>query len=247
MDLTIDIGNTSLTALLMKGTRVQKRLRIPTKEMRNLGALKREFMRKLGAQIRVVERVAIVSVVPKLTRMLLHIVRERFEVKPFVATISSIPMKLTRYDRKQLGADRLLAAFAAYHRFQRPVIVIDAGTAITIDLVNARGAFAGGVIVPGLNTAAASLHAMTAKLPRIKPAPVKRVLARATREAINAGVVVGTAGLVDRLVEEMSAEAHVDPLVIATGGDAVLLSSESRTIRRLEPDLLHQGLRWLLA
>lgn len=243
--LTIDIGNSSVSGVLFEGERALRRFGRPTSACRSAAGIARWLRAATGKAV--IEGVAIVSVVPRLDALFRRACRDAFQGAPLFATARTIPMRIAGYDRRQLGADRLVAAFAAWKRFCRPVIVVDAGTAITIDLIDGRGSFRGGVIVPGLSTAAAALHALTAKLPSVRPSPVKRALARTTAEAINAGVVIGTAGLVDRIVAELAEESGLSPLVIATGGDAVLISSESRTIRKLVPGLIHEGLRRMLA
>ncbi len=243
--LTIDIGNSSVSCALFDGERAVRRFERPAAACRSAAALGRWLRAGVGARA-AIEGIAIVSVVPRLDPLLKRACRAAFKVTPRFATCRTVPMRIAHYDRRQLGADRLVAAFAAWKRFCRPVVVVDAGTGITIDLVDGRGTFRGGAIAPGLAMAMAALTDRTAKLPAVRPSPVKRALARTTAEAINAGVVIGTAGLIDRMVEELAEEAGLSPLVIATGGDAVLLSSESRTIRKIMPGLIHEGLRMLM-
>ena len=152
-------------------------------------------------------------------------------------------MPLGGYPRRQVGADRLVGALAAFERHRRAVVVVDIGTAVTVDAVDARGCFRGGAIAPGPEMMAAALAAMTAKLPRVRPRRVRRAIGRSTRAGIAAGLFFGTAGLVDRLVTRIARELRGRPLVIATGGLAKLVAPASATIRRVEPDLLFDGLR----
>ena len=241
--LTIDVGNTNVTCALFKGARISKKWRISTADCVSAAAIVKSLRAKAGK--RAIDGVCIASVVPRLDRLFGRACKRAFGIAPLFATCNTIPMRIKNYDRAQLGADRLVAAYAAYQRYQKPVIVIDAGTAITIDLVNARGEFAGGAIVPGLATAAASLHATTAKLPLVKPHATMRTIGRNTREAINSGVVRGYAGLVDSLVRSIAKQSRGKPLVIATGGDAIILRRACRTIRCVDLDLIHNGLQLL--
>ncbi len=239
--LAIDIGNTNVACALFSGRRLVKRWSMRTDECRDMRALALRLRAAVGAR-RFPEGACIVNVVPRLDPIFRGACKVAFGVVPLFANHNSIPMRIRGYDKKQLGADRLVAAFAAYQEYRKPVIIIDAGTAITIDLVSARGEFAGGVIVPGLSIAAASLHAMTAKLPLVKPRLTARAIGRNTREAINSGLIRGYAGLVDGIVRSIARQSHGKPLVIATGGDAILLKRSCRTIRRVHPDLILRGL-----
>lgn len=143
-----------------------------------------------------------------------------------------------------VGVDRLLAAGAAFRRVRGAAIVVDAGTALTVDLVSAGGCFLGGTIAPGLRAMANVLSSGTSLLPEVKLEAPPSALGRDTRECIRAGVVFGAAGAVDRLVEELIAAADAAPRVLLTGGDAPFLSPYLRSPHDSEPDLVLHGLAY---
>ena len=143
-----------------------------------------------------------------------------------------------------VGIDRLLAAGAAFRLGRGPVVVVDAGTALTIDLVSVGGCFMGGTIGPGLRAKATALASGTSLLPEVKLEAPPSVLGRDTRECIRAGVVFGAAGAVDRVVEELIAGADASPRVLLTGGDAPFLSPYLKSPHDSAPDLVLHGLAY---
>ncbi|MGO8765384.1 MAG: type III pantothenate kinase, partial [Limisphaerales bacterium] len=143
-----------------------------------------------------------------------------------------------------IGADRLANAIAAKARFGAPVVVVDFGTAVTFDVVNAAGNYAGGIIAPGLAAMTDYLHEKTALLPRIKIVEPKNVVGRSTEEAMLIGAVHGYRGLVRELISELKQELRVKQLpVLATGGYAKLIAAKMPEISAVEPDLTLEGLR----
>lgn len=236
MLLTLDLGNSNASVGLFKGRRLVSSRSV---KFHSIAELERSLRR--GA--RRVEGACVASVVPSADVRVRRFLKRSFGVKPIFASHKNAGMRVRGYSARQLGADRLVAAVAAYERYKKPVIVIDAGTAITIDLVSKKGEFAGGTIVPGLHTACESLHRVAEKLPLVKPAYTKRVRGRDTRSAINSGVVQGYAGMVDHVVREMRRESKTKALVVATGGDAKLLKKVCTTIDKVHPDLILEGLR----
>lgn len=145
----------------------------------------------------------------------------------------------------EVGADRLVNAIAAMSKYGCPLISVDLGTAITLDIVSDKGAYLGGVIAPGLAVSMETLFSRTAKLPQIALEVPKRVIGKNTREAIQSGILFGYAGLIDSLVERIFPELGARCPVIATGGHAQVMSTLSRTITHVEPWLTLEGLRIL--
>lgn len=141
------------------------------------------------------------------------------------------------------GQDRLLAGMAAYESLRQACVVVDAGTAITVDFVDGAGVFQGGVIAPGLRMGLAALHAGTDALPEIGVVdPGDEVFAKNTERAMLHGVVYSARGLV-RLMTERFAEAYeAYPLIVATGGDATMLFGEDELVDRIVPDLVLRGI-----
>jgi type III pantothenate kinase len=242
--LTIDIGNTNITCGIFRGERLLKKWYMPKDLCTSASWLRKRLARDIGARrMKEIEGVCICSVVSGLNNMFRKACGAAFGRGPLFATAKNAGLRIPRYNRRQLGADRIVAALSAYEKYKKALIVIDAGSAMTIDLVTARGEFAGGVIVPGMNAAARALHYFTEKLPMVIPTASASTLGRNTKGAIRAGLCHGYAGLVDQLVQEISKEARLKPLVIATGGEARLLKKASGSIDRIHGDLILKGLR----
>ena len=147
-----------------------------------------------------------------------------------------------------IGPDRLANAVAARHDFGAPVVVVDFGTAVTFDVVNARGNYVGGIIAPGLAAMTDYLHERTALLPRIRIGDVKSAIGKSTEHAMLAGAVLGYRGLVRELIRQLKRELKTKRLpVVATGGYAQLIARGLPEISRVVPGLTLEGLRqvWL--
>jgi type III pantothenate kinase len=146
---------------------------------------------------------------------------------------------------REVGADRIVNAVAAYAKYPQGAVVVDFGTATTFDVVTAKGEYAGGIIAPGLMVSADALYRSTAKLPRVEIARPKSVVGRNTVASIQAGLVFGYAGLVDALVTRIKGEVDFSPKVLATGGLGVLVAKESSTIEECDDLLTLRGLQIL--
>jgi type III pantothenate kinase len=144
---------------------------------------------------------------------------------------------------REVGADRIVNAVAAFEAYGGPAIVVDFGTATTFDAVSGRGEYMGGIIAPGIGIAAEALFERTAKLPRIDIAKPKSVVGKNTVASMQAGLFYGYLGLVEGIVTRMREEMGGEPVVLATGGLAHLILSESRLIHHVDPLLTLTGLR----
>jgi type III pantothenate kinase len=142
------------------------------------------------------------------------------------------------------GQDRLLAAAAAYALVKQAVIVVDAGTAVTVDFVDGEGVFHGGAIAPGAQMQLDAMHARTAQLPQLRFARPSddEAFGRNTEAAMQLGVFEGIRGLTQALVERYASSYRAFPLVVATGGDAETLYSDSELVTRVAPDLVLRGI-----
>jgi type III pantothenate kinase len=148
------------------------------------------------------------------------------------------------YDNpREVGADRIVNAVAAYEKYRKAMVIVDFGTATTFDFLTGEGEYAGGAIAPGITISCEALFQKASKLPRVELfARPRQVIARDTISAMNAGIVYGYAGLVDGIVRGMKKESGEDLAVIATGGLAPLIARESETIERVEEYLTLEGL-----
>lgn len=236
--LAIDAGNSNTVLGLFRGRRLLKPWRIESSR----GALLR-FAKKHG---RPVTGVIISSVVPSLRRTLIEMSGRFCPQRPlFVHSGLKMPIRIRTKNPREVGADRIVNAVAAYVKWGGPLIIVDLGTATTFDVVTARGDYIGGVIAPGLKTSAEALHQKCARLPKAPLKKPKRVIGRTTVEAMQSGLLFGYASMVDGMVERIKNELHADPKVIATGGLARLIASKYGSIRRVEPRLTLEGLRIL--
>ena len=143
----------------------------------------------------------------------------------------------------ELGADRLVNAVAAYDIYKRSIIVIDLGTATTIDYVSSQGEYRGGAIAPGIVTAGEALFQRASKLPRVDFIYPKQMIGRNTVESMQAGIVAGYVSLVDGIVEKIRDEVKTGPYVVATGGFAPLIAAHAKTINEVDENLTLKGLK----
>jgi len=156
----------------------------------------------------------------------------------------SVPIVNRYKNPKQVGIDRLLNAYAGYRLYRRELIIIDFGTAITFDLVSAKGEYLGGIIAPGIEISLEALFQKTALLPKIRLAHPASMIGRNTTESIRVGCTVGIGGLCDRIVERLRKQHLRHSLVLATGGYAKFMSRYCRSISRIDEDLVLKGIVW---
>lgn len=158
-----------------------------------------------------------------------------------------LPIKIEIDQPEQLGADRIANAAAGYHKFDGPIIIVDFGTATTFDVVNQKGAYIGGVIIPGPETSMAELARKAARLFEVRIEPPERVVGKSTAGALKSGLFYGTIGQVDYIIDKILDEAAFDKCSIAaTGGFATGIEKHSRHINLVEPTLTLEGL-WLIS
>ena len=242
MILLLDSGNTNTHLGLADGRRVVKSTNIPTSLWFRGEA--ETPVKQFAGRARL-EGMALCSVVPRATPHVRKTVRRLWHLKPFELTRQTLRGVGIDYPKPDtIGEDRLANALAARRRFGAPVVVVDFGTAVTFDVVNRAGNYAGGIIAPGLAAMTDYLHEKTALLPRIRIREVRTVVGKSTEQAMLVGAVHGYRGLVRELVAELKRELRVKRLpVVATGGYATLLASKLPEISAVEPNLTLEGLR----
>src|SRR5262249_25881147 len=187
------------------------------------------------------------SVVPALTEPMLNLVRHGFGLEALVVGPGiKTGMSILYENPREVGADRIVNAVAAYERYGEGLIVVDFGTATTFDCVTPKGEYMGGVIAPGIQISADALFARAAKLPRVEIQRPPKVVGRNTQHSMQSGIIFGYVGLVDVLVEQVvEVIAFPSCAVVATGGLARLIAPLSRTIQDVDDDLTLTGLRIL--
>lgn len=248
--LAIKIGNSNLAFGLFRNDALVQVWRAemrPEKTADEYAALLADWFAEKGLTLREVHDAAIVSVVPALTETIGECCRRYLRCEPFIVTVGTRSGIAIKYDDpRTLGADRLVDLVAAKAKYGTPALVLDFGSATTFNALDRAGNFIGGAIAPGLNMSAEALHRFTAKLPRVEISVPPRALATNTRDALRAGIFFGYVGLVNGLLERLSAEmAEPDLRVVATGGYAALLAPYCPRIQHVDPTLALEGLRLL--
>ena len=248
MLLAADIGNTETVLGVFRGAELEHTWRVSTQPERTadeLALLLGGFLAQRGMSFESqVTGVVVASVVPDVTAAVRELAARYLAFRPVIVgpgTKTGVPV-LTDNPR-EVGADRVVNALAAFSRFGGPSIVVDFGTATNFDVVSDKGEFVGGVIAPGIQASAASLFSRTARLTRVELAAPGSVIGKSTVECIQSGLVFGTAAEVDGLVERIIEELRERPAVIATGGLAPVVIPHCRTIDHHEPWLTLEGLR----
>lgn len=236
--LALDVGNTNLVWGLYSGRRLLRHGRAETNRAASLSWLRMQVRQTP------VSHSIVASVVPAFDKPLLKNCQRLFGITPLrVSARLPLPIRV-RYKRpKEVGADRLVNAVAAYHRYRRAAIVVDFGTATTFDYVTPKGEYWGGVIAPGIRVSHEALVSHAAKLHRVSFQKQRRIIGRTTVESLQSGIYFGYASLVDGVVERIKKEVKTRPRVIATGGLAPLIASASKTIEAVDPLLTLKGLR----
>jgi type III pantothenate kinase len=249
MLLVVDVGNTHCVLGLYRGDKLIHSFRLRTDTERTTdewGLNLKNLFDLVGVRMSDVEGVAIASVVPPADPALRLTAVQYFHTEPLVVGPGIKTGLSIRYEApREVGADRVVNAVAAYVKVKGPCIVVDFGTATTFDCISEKGEYLGGAICPGIGTALDALVNRAAKLPRVEIARPRSAIGRNTVESMQSGVLFGYVslvdGLVDRLVAEMGCSGPVR--VLATGGLASTIASESRTIEEVDHDLTLEGLR----
>ncbi len=248
MLLAIDIGNTNTVVGVYKGTTLKDHFRVASN--RSLTADEAGFfctglLERMKIANEEVDKVVIASVVPPLTPTFETMAKKYFGCVPVVVSSHiKLPITIQIDQPDQVGADRIANAVAGYTRFGGPIIIVDFGTATTFDIVNANGAYIGGVIIPGPETSMAELARRAARLFEVRIEPPTTVVGKSTAGALKSGLFYGTVGQVDYIIEKIIEETGFErAAVVATGGLACNMEKYSKHVRMVDPTLTLEGLR----
>jgi type III pantothenate kinase len=251
MLLAIDVGNTNIVLGVYDGPLLAASWRIATEVRRQpdeYAALVHSLSQLGGVALDKVRGVVLSSVVPPLTETFRDLARRYLHVEPLVVEPGIRTGVRIRTDNpKEVGADRIVNALAAQQLYGTPAIVIDLGTATTVDAVSADGDYLGGAIAPGLEIALEALVAHTSRLQRIELARPRSAIGRNTVAAMQSGVLFGYVGLLEGLIDRFQQELGGRARVIATGGLARLIAHETPKVDVINPDLTLEGLRLIYA
>jgi len=244
MNLLIDIGNTHTNLALSSPGRISPAVIFPTKDWHTDGA---EFHIQKLIKKTPIQNVFCCSVTPSITQVANKFFAEK-QLRFDLLTSRNCGIEIDYPKPKTIGPDRLANAIAAINEFGAPVIVVDFGTAVTFDVINNKGAYAGGVIAPGLSAMTDYLHEKTELLPRIKLRKPRRVIGKSTEEAMQIGTIYGYQSMIQGLLRQIcrSLKSELVP-VIATGGYAKLVSKNVAEFTAIRPFLTLDGLRLALS
>lgn len=247
MFLVVDVGNTNIVLGIYRKRELLHHFRIGTNRQATVdeyGVLIHNLFTMSKIDPGEMEGVIISSVVPPLMHVLEELCEKYLHQKPLIVGPGIRTGLNLRYENpREVGADRIVNAVAAIERYGGPLVVVDFGTATTFDCVDEAGNYLGGAIVPGIGISTEALYQRASKLPRIELEKPKKVIGRNTVHAMQAGIIFGYAGQVDGIVERICREMNAEPKVIATGGLAELIASESKCIQEVNPWLTLEGLR----
>ncbi len=247
MLLTIDIGNTSITAGVFQEDILRANWQMATEVHRlsdEYAALLLHLFSFRDLKVTNVTGIAICCVVPPLLSVFKELCQNYFHLSPLIVEAGiKTGVKIRMDNPKEVGTDRIVNAAAAHHLYKGPIIITDLGTATTFDTVSSEGVYLGGAIAPGINTAAEALFIRAAKLPRVDLSPPKHVIGTNTIAAMQSGILYGYVSLIEGMVARIEAELGEKSTVVATGGYSNLIARQTEVINVVNPELTLVGLR----
>ncbi len=249
MLVVIDVGNTHTVLGLYRDDQLLDNWRISTSTERTRDEyiiLLQEFLRSLEADRREVTGMMISCVVPPVLNELLELASKYFHFRPLVVgpgIKTGLPILLD--NPREVGADRIVNAVAAYQKHKQAMVIIDFGTATTFDCVSVKGEYLGGVIAPGMHISMEALCQRASKLPRVELRRPREVVGKNTVHCMQSGIVYGYLSLVEGLVLRIKDELKLDLVVVATGGLAKIIERETGIIDDVDEFLTLKGLKYL--
>jgi len=249
MLLTIDIGNTNVVLGVFDRERLIENWRVGTNTQitpDEYAMIFKDLFGFAGIEFKQIHGMIISTVVPPLLPVMVEMSRKYIRIEPMVVTHELKTGITIRTDNpKEMGADRIVNAAAAYKLYGGPLIIVDFGTATTFCAITKNGDYLGGAICPGMKISAEALFQRASKLPRVELVRPATVIGADTISAMQAGIFYGYAGLVDGIVERVKKELSPDARVVATGGLAELVAPETKSIQEIKPQLTLEGLHLL--
>ncbi len=247
MLLAIDIGNTNSCFALCEGLRVIQQWRIATDTHRTKDEYSVWLLTLLshyGLKHSAITAAIISSVVPDVNFAIKRFVRDALNIEPEMITSGQVDcgMKLLIDQPGELGADRLINAYAAWKLYQKASVVVDFGTATTFDVISREGDYLGGAIAPGINLSLEALKRAASKLHGVAIVQPERAIGKGTTQAMQSGIYYGYAGMIEGVISAIEAELGYAPYVVATGGLAPLYGGATKAIHVVNEDLTITGL-----
>ena len=247
MLLVIDVGNTNTVLGLYDGEELVHDWRIRTvidHTVDEYGMLILNLYKNSRISSKAIKDIIISCVVPPMLNILEPLCLKYFDTMPLIVGPGVRTGMPIFYDNpKEVGADRIVNAVAAYEKYRHDLIIVDFGTATTFDYISSKGEYMGGCIAPGIMISSEALFERASKLPRVELSKPHAVITKDTVSGMQAGIMFGYAGLVDGIVRRIKAETGSEPIVVATGGLAKLIASEAKQIDVVDEMLTLEGLR----
>jgi type III pantothenate kinase len=247
--LALDAGNTNVTVGVFESGKLIGNWRLRTVQEQTAdewGVLLRNVFHLAGLDIAQVAGMIIASVVPPIDAALALMAQRYFKTEAvFVTHETRTGLKICYDDPREVGADRVVNAVAALHKYGGPCVIVDLGTAITFDAVSAGAEYLGGIIAAGIGISIDALYARTARLPRVDFREPAQLIGTNTVASVQSGLYYGALGLIDGMIERLVDKLGPDTKVIATGGQARLISRDSRYLKIVDENLTLEGLELL--
>jgi type III pantothenate kinase len=247
MLLALDAGNSNITIGAFEERSLIGRWRLRTvldQTADEWGVLLRNLFSLSTLDLERVDGVVISSVVPPLDSSLAQMSEKYFHQPAMFVTPATDTGLVIEYEvPSEVGADRIVNSVAAFARYGGPCVIVDLGTAITFDAVSASGRYLGGLIAPGINIAIEALFAKTARLPMVDFREPGKLIGTNTVASIQAGLYYGAVGLIDGILERLIKELGPQTRMVATGGQAHLITRGSRYLKDVDDDLTLEGLQ----
>lgn len=246
MLLVLDVGNTNTTMGVYDGDKLIKHWRLTSKKQTvdEIGYTMHGLLDTFAIDKSQITAAIYASVVPPLDDIFIQGVENYIGVPCMKVTSKLVKgLKIAMKNPTGIGADRLANAVAGIEKYGSPLIIVDLGTAITLDVVSKEGAYLGGTISPGMELGMEALFEGTAKLPKISLVAPSKFVGGNTIEALQSGIVYGTVGMVDTLIKEIHKELGYECKLIATGGHSHIFTKYSTLVKECDPWLTLDGLR----
>lgn len=247
MLLAIDIGNTNIAFGVFDGETLRATWSVATdinKTADEYAVLLLNLLPREGLALSDIDHVGIACVVPPLLTIFDELSQRYFKIPPLIVGPGvKTGVSICTDNPREVGADRVVNTAAAHHLYGGPLIVIDFGTATTLDAVSKEGDYLGGAIAPGIGIAAEALFERASKLPRVELIPPQHAIGKNTVTTMQSGIIFGYVGLIEGLVTRIKQELGGEAYVVATGGLAEVIATETKVIDTVDMHLTLLGLR----
>ena len=247
MLLAIDIGNTNIALGIFEGETLRATWNVATdidKTADEYAVLLLNLLPMEGLNLSDIDHVSIACVVPPLLTIFEELSQRYFNISPLIVGPGvKTGVRICTDNPREVGADRVANAAAAHHLYSGPMILIDFGTATTLDVLSKEGDYLGGAIAPGILIAAEALFERASKLPRVELVPPEHAIGKNTVTTMQSGIIFGYVGLIESLVKRMNHELGQEAYVVATGGLAEIIARQTKVVNTVNMHLTLIGLR----